>query len=118
MSRTLAVALVVLAAVAVVASATASRPRLAVRPAAVPPGGVVRLTGNAGACPVGSTVTLISSAFPGHAYGEGALTGPVRAGHAFSIAGHIRSRLRAGSYRVGARCGGGNLGVRATLRVS
>lgn len=117
MSRTLAVALVVLAAVAVVASATASRPRIAVRPGVVSPGGAVRVVGNAGACSVGDTVTLLSRAFPGHAYGEGALTGTVRAGHAFSIAGRVRSSLHAGSYRVSARCGGGNLGVSAFFRV-
>lgn len=117
MSRTFAVALVLLAAVAVVASATASRPRIVVRPEAVSPGATIHVTGNAGTCSVGATVTLISRAFPGHAYGEGTLTGTVRAGHAFSIFGRVRSRLRPGSYHVGARCGGGNLGVGATVRV-
>ena len=117
MSRTFAVALVLLSAIAVVASATASRPRLTVRPSAVSPGGTVLLTGNAGTCSVGSTVSAISAAFPGHAYGQGALTGRVRDGHGFSIVGHVRRSLRRGSYRVTARCGGGNLGVAATIRV-
>ena len=117
MSRMLAVALVALSAVAVVASATASRPRIAVQPHAVAPGGIVLVTGNAGDCAVGATVTLISKAFPGRAYGEGTLTGTVRAGHAFSVVGRLRRGLRAGSYHVGARCGGGNLGVGASVRV-
>ena len=118
MSRTFAVALVVLAAVAMVASATASRPRISVRPGTVSPGGLVHVSGNAGSCAAGNTLTLISSAFPGHAYGKGTLTGRVGAGHAFSISGHVRSDARAGSYTVSARCGGGNLGVSATVRVS
>ena len=117
MSRTFAVALVLLSAIAVVASATASRPRLAVEPDSVTPGGIVLLTGNAGTCSVGSAVIAISRAFPGHAYGEGALAGRVGSGHAFSIVGHVRSNLRPGGYPVSARCGGGNLGVGATIRV-
>ncbi len=117
MSRTFAVALIMLAAAAVVASATASRPRLTVRPGAVSPGGAVHLAGNAGDCAVGATVTAISRAFPGHAYGDGTLTGTVRVGHAFSIAGHVRTALRPGSYHVSARCGGGNFGVGATVRI-
>jgi hypothetical protein len=117
MSRTFAVALVLLSAIAVVASATASRPRLAVRPSTVAPGGIVLLTGSAGTCSVGSTVIAISAAFPGHAYGQGELTGRVRSGHGFSIVGHVRRGLRPGSHRVTARCGGGNLGVAATVRV-
>lgn len=117
MSRTLAVALVVLSAVSVVAAATASRPRIVVQPAAVSPGGAVHVTGNAGACAVGNTVILISSAFPGHAYGKGTLTGVVRAGHVFAVSGRLRPDVRAGGYRVTARCGGGNLGVTGTVRV-
>jgi hypothetical protein len=64
------------------------------------------------------TVFALSTAFPGHAFGgEGALTGPVHPGGAFSIAGHIRPGLRPGRYTVGARCGGGNLGVSVSLLV-
>lgn len=117
MSRTFAVALVVLSAVAVVASATASGPRIVVQPAAVSPGGSVHVTGSAGTCAVGSALILISGAFPGHAYGRGTLTGVVRAGHVFSVSGRVRPDVRAGSYRVTARCGGGNLGVSGTVRV-
>jgi len=117
MSRTFAVALVVLAAVAVAASATASRPRIVVRPRTVALGGTVRVSGNAGTCTVGDTVTLISGAFPGHAFGRGTLSGLVRAGHSFSVVGRVPANVPAGRYSVSGRCGGGNLGVAATIRV-
>lgn len=99
------------------ASASPAHTRLAVTPATVRPGGVVLVTGNAAPCPRGDTVFAISRAFPGHAYGEGALTGRVRAGGAFSIRGRVRRTIRAGRYAVTARCGGGNLGVQAFVRI-
>jgi hypothetical protein len=64
-------------------------------------------------------VTLISAAFPGDAFGgAGARYAAVRSGGAFSASGPIRAKLHAGKYTVGARCGGGNLGVVAYLRVT
>ncbi|HET7572904.1 MAG TPA: hypothetical protein VFJ77_09600 [Gaiellaceae bacterium] len=99
------------------ASALAVSPQLAVTPSTAAPGALVRIHGNAGACPAGDTVTAISSAFPGHAYGKGALTGRVRAHGAFSFTGHLRKGAKPGRYAVTARCGGGNLGVVAHVRV-
>jgi hypothetical protein len=111
--------LVVLAGLAVVGSAlgSAPRPRLAVKPGRAAPGGAVRIVGTAGDCPSGSTVTAISRAFPGHAFGEGTLSGRVGANHRFTIHGRLRRTVRPGRYVVGARCGGGNLGVSAHVRV-
>jgi hypothetical protein len=41
----------------------------------------------------------------------------VRAGGAFAVAGKVRATAHPGRYVVTARCGGGNLGVAAYLRV-
>jgi hypothetical protein len=111
--------LVVLVAVAVLvpAAAGAARKRLSVTPGVVAPGALVHVAGNAWPCKKGSTLTAISGAFPGRAFGEGTLTGTVARGGAFGFSGHLRSHLRAGRYSVTARCGGGTLGLIAYLRV-
>jgi hypothetical protein len=63
-------------------------------------------------------VTLISSAFPGHAFGgEGAVNGKVGSHGSFSVRARVRSGLKPGRYRIGARCGGGNLGVSAFFHI-
>jgi hypothetical protein len=122
MSRTLVLSLAALAGVAFFAGAAlaraSSRPSIHVKPTPVAPGGKVHVYGNAGACAPGSQIMAISRAFPGHAFGEGALSGTVRANHTYSINGHIRSGQQAGTYSVDARCGGGNLGVSTHVKVS
>ena len=101
-----------------VAAAAPARVRLAVVPSPVSPGAAVRVVGNAGSCPAGSSVFALSRAFPGRQFGGwGALSGRVGAGGSFAIRGHVRSALRAGRYAVTARCAGGNLGVTAHVRV-
>ena len=116
MTRIVLVSLAVLLAGA--ATAAAATPRLSVQPAFYSPGAAVVVSGNAGSCRVGDTVTAISRAFAGHAFGAaGTLSGRVRAGHGFSFAGHLRRVLKPGRYAVTARCGGGNLGVVARIRV-
>jgi hypothetical protein len=119
MSRTLMLSLAALAGLAVAGSAvgSATRARIAVRPGHAAPGGAVRVVGNAGACSAGSTLTAISTAFPGHAFGAGTLSGVVRANHTFAIRAHLRWSVRPGRYSVGARCGGGNLGAGTSVRV-
>jgi hypothetical protein len=118
MSRTLMLSLAALAGLAAVGTAfgSASHARLAVRPGRAAPGAPIRIVGDAGACT--GSVTAISAAFPGHAFGEGALTGVVEANHTFVIRGRVSRTARPGRYSVGARCGGGNLGVGAYVRVS
>jgi hypothetical protein len=89
-----------------------------VAPTTVKPGGAVRVIAARSPCRNGDTVFAISTAFPGNAFGNaGALTGPVGAAGSFSVAGHVRSGLRPGRYEIGARCGGGNLGVSVSLLV-
>ena len=118
MRRTLALVLGVLAAAAPAPGARDGPIRLAVVPSTVPPGGAIRVVGNAGDCPRGDTVFAISRAFPGHQFGAaGALTARVARGGGFSIRGRVRARVARGRYLVTARCGGGNLGVAAHVRI-
>jgi hypothetical protein len=107
-----------LAAAGVSFGSASSRPSIHVQPGTVSAGGRVHVYGNAGACSAGSRLTAISTAFPGHAFGKGTLSGRVRSNGAFSFTGHLRGGVHAGSYSVAARCGGGNLGVSARVRVS
>jgi hypothetical protein len=118
MKKLLIASAVVVALLAIADAASgAARVRLAVTPGTVSPGATVKVVGNAGTCPKGDTVTAISSAFPGHAYGMGTLTGHVVSGGAFTIRGHVRASIKPGRYTVTARCGGGNLGASAFVRI-
>jgi len=101
-----------------VGSAAAARVHVLVFPTTVSPSGAIRLSATVSPCRSGDTVSAISAAFPGNAFGgAGALTGRVTHGGAFTIRGHVRAGLRAGRYTIGFRCGGGNLGVTVTARV-
>jgi hypothetical protein len=109
-----AVAVVLIAA----GSALAAPVHLVVSPSSVAAGGVVTVSASSSPCLRRDQVTLISTAFPGHAFGgEGAVNGRVGSHGSFSVRTRIRAALRPGSYHVGARCGGGNLGVSASIRV-
>jgi|SRR5579862_1449541 len=103
--------------VVILLAAGAASVRVFVSPKTVSAGGAIRLTATASPCRSADTVTAISAVFPGHAFGEGALTSRVNNGGAFTIRGHVRTNLRAGRYTIGFRCGGGNLGVTVTVRV-
>ena len=103
---------------ATVSSAAGGRATLRVRPAAVSPGAQVRVSGNAAGCPRGDTVMVLSRAFAGATFaGVGMIPARVREGGAFAATGRVRRFARDGRYVVTARCGGGNLGVTAHLRV-
>jgi hypothetical protein len=96
-----------------------SAPSLAVVPAIVHRGHPVTLKGSADSCPVGDAVTLISRAFV-HTHdfaGLPAVFARVRAGGGFRVSTTIPATKAPGSYGITARCGGGNLGVQAHLRV-
>jgi len=98
-------------------SAAGARATLRIRPATVSPGAQVRVSGNAAGCPLGDTVMVLSRAFAGKGFaGVGSIPARVRAG-GFAATGRVRRYARAGRYAVTARCGGGNLGVTAYLRV-
>jgi uncharacterized repeat protein (TIGR01451 family) len=98
---------------------TPQRPSLHVAPSRVPPGARVRIFGNAGGCPAGDQVTLMSRAFsPAHNFaGVPAVFARVRRDGGFSTTTQIPRGRAAGRYVVTGRCGGGNLGVSAALAV-
>jgi hypothetical protein len=89
-----------------------------VSPTSVPSGGTVTLSGSVGPdCP--GSVILISKAFV-HTHdfaGLPAVFVPVEPGGGFSTTTRIPSTRRPGTYTITGRCGGGNLGVSATLVV-
>jgi len=115
----------ILAAAAVAVVALLAGPALAagatihVHPTSVPAGGTVTVSGSVPGCPVGDQVTLISKAFV-HTHdfaGLPAIFTPVKPGGTFSTTTRIPSTRTPGTYGITGRCGGGNLGVEATLRV-
>jgi hypothetical protein len=89
-----------------------------VSPSAVVAGSTVTVSGSAGpACTAG--VTLISKAFvhTNDFAGLPALFAAVEPGGAFTATTRIPRSRAAGTYTITGRCGGGNLGVSATLVV-
>ncbi len=79
----------------------------------------VHVFGSAGDCSVGDTVTLLSAAF-GHKHefaGVPAISAKVKSGGGYSTTTRIPTTRAARTYTITGRCGGGNLGVHARLRV-
>lgn len=101
------------------APATAATPTLAVHPGSVSAGGSVQVTGS---CEANTTGFAISHAFlhdAGHDFaGVGAASFNTNAAGTFSVTAQVPASTAAGSYTISARCGGGNLGVTATLTVT
>jgi hypothetical protein len=90
-----------------------------VRPSTVHSGHTVRVFGSAGLCLAGDRVTLLSRAF-GNAHsfaGVPAVYATVNSKGNYSTTAKIPASKAAGSYTVTGRCGGGTLGVSATLHV-
>jgi hypothetical protein len=110
---------VILAAILSVAAARAAPPSLSVSPPTVRAGKVVKIKGSADGCRAGNTVFILSRAFVRtHEFaGVPAVLATVRAGGSFRASTTIPRSQRSGRYSVTARCGGGNLGVTARLRV-
>jgi hypothetical protein len=107
-----------LAALAIATTASAAV-FLLVTPSTVHRGALVYIKGNAGDCPHGDAVTILSRAFPRlHSFaGVPAVYATVGAGGRFHATTRIPIGRRVGKYVVTARCGGGNLGVATPLRV-
>ena|SRR5438094_5889857 len=106
-------------AFAVTGVAAPSVVSLTVSPTTVHRGHVVIIRGSADGCPRGDAVTILSRAFV-HTHdfaGEPAVFAKVRAGGRFGVRTRIPRARRPGRYGITARCGGGNLGVLAHLRV-
>jgi hypothetical protein len=114
MSRTI-YALLVTVALAAAVPASAAVATLHVSPTVAHRGSVVTFTGSG--CLAGDTVFLISRLFPGHAYGVGAISTHARANSHFLRRFRIRLTTPLRRYGITARCGGGNLGIVAHLRV-
>ena len=97
----------------------AGGPTIKVSPGSVRVGQIVRVYGVVPGCASGNEVTLISAAFS-HAHdfaGLPAVFARVGAHSAYSVRTRIPVARRPGVYRITGRCGGGNLGVAASLRL-
>jgi hypothetical protein len=118
--------LVGVAAVAVCALALpASAASITVSPTSTATSGTVTVSGDVlvngtRTCAVGDDVTLISNAFAGHGEfaGEGAVTVAVDSTGHFTTTVTLDASVAPGTYTVTGRCGGGNLGVEASLTVT
>jgi hypothetical protein len=96
--------------------------QIAVSPSSAPQGGTVTISGNvpesgSGSCAPGDPAQLTSTAdlFPPDGFGPQAARD---ASGAFRVGYTIPTATAQGSYNIGVRCGGGNVGVSATLRVT
>ncbi|MDQ6850294.1 MAG: hypothetical protein M3070_10085 [Actinomycetota bacterium] len=102
-------------------AALASAASINVSPASVPVGGTVTVSGDVLApggtpgCAVPGTVSLFSAAF-----GDPNIPVQTTAGadSKFSVQVHLPAGVAPGTYSITGRCGGGNLGVQATLVVT
>ena len=115
----LTVALAATIALALPATASSAGASIQVSPRQVRAGNVVTVSGSAEGCPIGDYMTLLSPAFK-HVHdfaGVPAIYTPVRADGSFDQMVRIPRRRAKGNYSISGRCGGGNLGVTAKLRV-
>ena len=120
------VALLLAATVGMLAAAVpawAASASLRVSPSSIAAGDAVAVSGSVGPAPAGSacgtSVLLLSRAFvPTDEFaGVPAVTAAVKPGGAFTTTTRIPPSTPAGAYTITGRCGGGNLGVSATLTV-
>jgi hypothetical protein len=93
---------------------------ITVSPSTVHRGRTVLVSGVAGGCAAGDTVTLLSHAFTAtHSFaGVPAVYATVGSAGRFSTHARIATARVPGVYTITARCGGGNLGVAAYLTVT
>ena len=120
MRRTAALIAAPLAVLAVAPGATAaSGISIHVSPKTVVHGKTVRVYGAVPGCPAGDDLTLLSTAFV-HTHdfaGVPAVYASVNTKGAFSVKTKIPATKAPGHYVITGRCGGGNIGVTATLHV-
>lgn len=111
----------ILGLVGALVAATAGAASITVSPTTAPVGGTVTVSGDVlgpngqAGCQLPGTVLLFSAGF-------GDLNTPVQASAGadakYSVQVTIPSSVAPGTYTITARCGGGNLGVQATLAVT
>lgn len=111
----LGLAVTVAAALVLAGTLGAATPRLRVQPGSVARGGTVSVSGTG--CRAGDVVYLISPPFKGNAFVQHSVATRAHSTGNFSRSVRIRTTVRPGRYLITARCGGGNLGVAAHLRV-
>jgi hypothetical protein len=104
-----------LAALVLTGTLAAATRSISVHPTSIARGGTVTVSGKG--CRAGDVVYLISPPFVGNAFVAHSVATRARANGSFSRRVRIRMSVRAGRYLITARCGGGNLGVSARLRV-
>jgi hypothetical protein len=117
--RRLTLSLAATLVLALSAVAVAAGTSIRVHPHKVEAGHRVHISGSADGCPVGDRVTLLSEAFPHrHQFaGVPAVFTRVKSGGKFGRRVRIPAHRAAGRYSISGRCGGGNLGATAHLRV-
>jgi hypothetical protein len=116
----LAMALIALGGAAVPVGAAGST--ITVSPSTVPAGGTVTISGSVpttgtGSCAPsdGATLTSTEALFPNGGFGP---TVPRTSSGSFSTTYVVPASTPAGTYQIGMRCGGGNVGISATLTVT
>jgi hypothetical protein len=112
-------AILAAAALGALPGAAWAAPTIHAKPNPVHAGERVRVFGNAGGCPAGDQVTLLSRAFSHkHEFaGVPAVFTTVRANGHYSKRARIPKARAQKKYRITARCGGGTFGVVRKLRV-
>jgi LPXTG-motif cell wall-anchored protein len=103
-------------------SVAGAQPNISVSPASASQGSTVTISGNvpvsgSPSCPAGDAVQLTSSADLFSPDGFGPQVTRDASGN-FQMQFAIPAATPPGSYTVGMRCGGGNVGVTATLQVT
>jgi hypothetical protein len=92
---------------------------ITVSPSAVSPGGTVHISGSVSiqGCPQSDAVTLTSTSalFPPDGFGPDVNRD---ANGRFATDYTVPTSTPTGAYRIGMRCGGGNVGITATLQVT
>lgn len=108
-----------LAAVAAVAPAYGADASISVSPSTVSPGGTVHISGSIPVkkCPASDSATVTSEAalFPPDGFGPSASRD---SNGQFALDYTVPTSTAPGTYSVGIRCGGGNVGVSASLTVA
>jgi hypothetical protein len=115
MMKRLVTLAVVLAALVLTGTLAAATRSISVHPGSIARGGMVTVSGKG--CRAGDVVYLISPPFVGNAFVAHSVATRARSNGSFSRRVRIRMSVRVGRYLITARCGGGNLGVSARLRV-
>ncbi|MEO6699922.1 MAG: hypothetical protein ABI140_13470 [Jatrophihabitantaceae bacterium] len=119
MRRLIALGFAMVAGLWLAGPAAAATPTLHVTPSSVAAGGSAQVSGT---CEANTDGFALSHAFlhdSGHDFaGVGAVAFHTDASGVFSATAQVPASIPAGSYSVTGRCGGGNLGITATLTVT